>query len=169
MSAPRPSITVECYARTAPLGTSVEGTLDTLREYRDQGVIKDVSLEAWPDEAVLEGYTEETPIVVRYRRFRSWAEEAGVSLRPAFTVRERGSLIDDRTHAVLVLPECCLAVYVDGELATVAPHRTGTTTYAVEDALADLGRPDGGFPADPPTADPADPPATPASAAGRPE
>lgn len=140
MSPSRPPAIVECYTRAAPSGTSIEGTVETLRGYRDRGVIEDLALARWPDEVVLEGYAEETPQVAQYRRFRAWAERAGVSLAPGFTVRERGSLIDDRTDAVLVLPERCLAVRVDGELATVAPHRADGTTYTVEDALADLGR-----------------------------
>lgn len=165
MSAPSPPVTVECYIRAAPRGTSIEETAETLREYRDRGVIDEFSLEVWPDEVVVEGYTEDTALVSRYRRFRAWAEGTGVSLRPGFTVRERGSLIDDRTDAVLVLPECCLAVRVDGELTTVAPHRTDATTYGVEDALTDLGRLGRERSTRPPTTDPAttDHPTTPVS------
>ncbi|MFC6940360.1 HTH domain-containing protein [Salinirubellus sp. GCM10025818] len=170
MSPSRPPVTVECYARTAPQGTSIEDTLDTLREYRDRGVIEDVSFEVWPDEVALEGYAEETPIVDRYRRFRSWAEGVDVSLRPAFTVRERGSLIDDRTDAALVLPERCLAVRVDGELATVAPHRADGTTYTAEDALADIERSDPEFRVRASVADSVtEPTTTAASTAGRSE
>lgn len=163
------TVTVDCYVRAAPVGVPVEEVLDTLREYSGRGVIDDFALAVWPREISLAGYTEETPPVVRYRRFRSWAEEAGASLRPGFAVRERGSLVDDRTDAVLVLPECCLAVRVDGELTTVAPHRTGGTTYTVEDALADLVTLGRELSTRPSTADPTtDPDAIPTSAA-RPE
>lgn len=170
MNASDPPVTVECYARAAPLGTSVEGTLETLREYREREVVEDFSFEVWPDEVVTEGYAEETPLVTRYRRFRAWAEGAGVSLRPGFTVRERGSFVDERTDAVLVLPECCLAVHVDGELTTVAPHRVDAMTYTVEDALADLERLARELSARPSSTDPmADPQGAPISTRGRSE
>jgi hypothetical protein len=89
-----------------------------------------------------------------------------VSLCPGFTVRERASLVDERTMTVLVPPVLCLAIHVDGELSEVAPHRTDTATYTVEDALAGLGAldrapPDRPLTADPPTEAPTPPTSTP--------
>jgi hypothetical protein len=155
MTASPPPLTVDCYARAASLGAPVDGTLETLREYRCRGVIDDLTVRVWPEEVVLTDYAEETPTVAQYRRFRTWAERAGVSLRPGFTIRERTSIVDEGAVAVLVPPVLCLVIHVDGELAEVVPHRADTGTYTVEDALADLAALDRAPPKRTPTADPA--------------
>ena len=154
MSASPPPLTVDCYSRAASLGPPVDGALETLREYHRRGVIDELTVRVWPEEVVLTDYTEETPLLAQYRRFRTWAERAGVSLRPGFAIRERASLVDERTVTVLVPPVLCLAIHVDGELAEVAPHRTDTATYTVEDALTDLAPLERDPPDRPPSADP---------------
>lgn len=39
---------------------------------------------------------------------------------------------------MLCLPMICLAIHLDGSLASVVPHRSETKAYTIEDALADL-------------------------------
>lgn len=129
---------VECYVRAASLVAPVDANVEALRDHERRGVIDDLAVETWPDEVALTGAAEETTEVARYRRFETWAERAGVSLRPAFAVRERTTLVDDGAEVVLTLPVFCLAVSVNGHLELVAPHRTASTTYAVDDVLADL-------------------------------
>jgi hypothetical protein len=73
-----------------------------------------------------------------YERFRTWADNDGVSLEPAFARRTRTTLGGDGPVAFLLLPVVCLAVRVDGDLVTVAPHSTGATAYTVTDALSDV-------------------------------
>lgn len=133
-------VDVACHVRATSLVAPVDETVERLREFTDEGVVDDLTVETWPDEVVIDEETEDDPAVERYRRFGEWAEDADVSLRPAFTVRERTTLVEDRPKTALVLPVCCLAVYRDGELACVAPHRDGDETYTVDDALADLER-----------------------------
>jgi hypothetical protein len=91
---------------------------------------------------VLTEDTEESALIDQYRRFQTWAEQAGVSLHPAFLMRERATLVSEQPKRALVLPMMCFAIHIDGRLATVVPHRTDTTTYTVADALADLTTPD---------------------------
>jgi hypothetical protein len=146
-------IVIDCYARAAALGAPVDEPIETLREYDLRGVIEDLTVRVWPDEVVLTDDTQEASPIAQYRRFQTWADQAGVSLRPGFTIRQQGSLVSDQTTAALVLPTVSLAIHVDGELATVVPHQTDTTTYTVEDALADLAAPDQDPPSHPPTTD----------------
>lgn len=154
---PPSDITVECYVRAATVSGPVNETIETLQEYAGQDVIEALTVDVWPDEVVLTAETKETALIEQYRRFRTWAEQAGVSLHPAFLIRERATLVDDQPKRTLVFPMVCLAIHADGELATVVPHQTDTTTYTVEDALADLTAPDRPIPASHVEA-PSDPP-----------
>jgi hypothetical protein len=133
--------TVTCFARAGALGPRVDETIETLRDYDQRGTIDALTVDVWPDEVVLAAASRETTPVVQYHRFRRWAERAGVSLSPAFTIRRQASLVDEQPASALVLPVVCLAVRVDGELTTVAPHRFEGTAYTVEDVLEDLGSP----------------------------
>lgn len=71
-------------------------------------------------------------------RFRAWADNNGVSLEPAFEHRIRTTPAGDDQDAFLPLPVVCLAVRVDGDLVTVAPHTTGTTADTATDTLSDV-------------------------------
>lgn len=135
---PRSAVAVRCYVRASSLVEPVDATIERLREFDRTGVIDELRVEAWPDEVPLEGGPDHSDVVQRFEAFRAWADRLGASIRPAFTVRERTTLVADETRAVLVLPVVCLSIHVDGELASVVPHAEGETTYAVEDALADL-------------------------------
>lgn len=134
-------IRIECYVRAAPVGAPVDETIKTLREYDQRDVIEGFTVDVWPDEVALTGETKEMALIEEYRRFQIWAEQAGVSLQPAFRIREQATLVSDQPARTLVLPMVCLAIYADGELVTVVPHRTDETTYTVKDALADLSGP----------------------------
>lgn len=151
-------ITIECYARAATMSGPVNETIETLQAYDQQDVIETLTVDVWPDEVVLTAETKETALIEQYRRFQTWAEQTDVSLQPAFLIRERATIVSDQPKRALVLPMVCLAIHADGELTTVVPHQTDTTTYTVEDALADLTAPDRTIPTshmdapgDPPT------------------
>jgi hypothetical protein len=100
-------------------------------------VIDDISVTTWPDTVRL-GDACDNHALDTYEQFQSWADDADVSLRPAFKYRERDTLVSSESEMVLVLPVRCLALYVDDTLAGVAPHSNGTSVYTVEDALATL-------------------------------
>ena len=170
MSAPLSAITVDCYVRAASVVPPVDEFIETLRDYDQQGVIDDLTVGGWPDEVVLTTDTEVPPPIAQYRRFQTWAEQTDVSLRPSFTIRERTSLVSDQPKTILVPPVLCLAIHVNGELGTVVPHKSDTTTYTVEDALADLAALDRDSPARPPISDSAaEPRAPPTSTTGPPK
>lgn len=136
MTETQPSIAIDCYLRASSAGEEA-AVVDRLRGYLANGVIDDLTVGVWPDQVVLRPGTQEADAVERFRAFRAWADRHGVRISPPFDVRERATPVDDPA-AVLVLPSLCLAVRVDGELASVIPHRTETTAYTVADALAEL-------------------------------
>lgn len=132
-----PHVAVDCYVRASAAQDPVDDVLDTVHEYADAGSVDELSVGVWPDRIRL-GDDDAGAVIDDYERFQSWADTDGVSLEPAFTRRTRTTLPRDDPDTFLVLPVVCLAVRVDGDLVTVAPHTTGTTTYTVADALSDV-------------------------------
>lgn len=106
-------------------------------------------IETWPNEVVVSEHTQHTQVIETYEQFRAWADEAGVSITPAFDRRTVTSLIG-RTEEVLTLPVMCLAVY-DDDLRGVYPCTDSDETWTVTDYL-DAYEAAGGPPAVP-TAD----------------
>ncbi|MEF8783406.1 MAG: HTH domain-containing protein [Haloarculaceae archaeon] len=90
-------------------------------------------IETWPNEVVVSEHTRHTQVIETYEQFQAWAEEAGVSITPAFDRRTVTSLIG-RSEEVLTLPMMCLAVYDDG-LRGVYPCTDGDETWTVTDYL----------------------------------
>lgn len=139
-------VAVDCHVRPSLFVEPVDETIETLREYDERKVVDDLAIEPWPDSVRLgdsggnEGFRE------CYEEFRRWADGRDVSLEPGFLRRQQTTLVSEGRDTILTPPVVCLAVHVDGELASVAPHNTGTTVYTVEDALADIA----GFADDPP-------------------
>jgi hypothetical protein len=131
-------VALDCYVRATAAGVFVDDIVRTVHSYEEEGLLEECAVRFWPDEIRLIDDTEETPIITQYRQFQAWADREGVSLEPAFTRRERTTLVSDDSDTVLVLPVVCLAIRVDGELVRVAPHTTGSTPYTVRDALADI-------------------------------
>jgi len=77
-----------------------------------------------------------------YEEFRTWAEENGFSLEPAFRERTRSFIGMDDVEEVVVFPVVALALYDDRDLAAVFPCSDEERTYTVEDALAAFERGD---------------------------
>ena len=138
MTQSTPQVTVDCYVRAPSLAEPVDEVITRVRAYEQQGTIDGLAVEAWPNEVCLSGETEGGSVHEQYERFERWAGERGVSLEPAFTRRERTTLVSDETETVLVLPVACLAVSVDGELVRLAPCSVNGETYTISDALADI-------------------------------
>lgn len=153
-----PDTTVTCYTRAATLVAPIDDTITRLQEYDREGVIAELSVETWPAEVPFTAHEEEPEAITAYRRFKTWANREGVSMRPAFGFRNRTTLVSDTVETVLRLPMCCLAVTIDGRLELVAPHQTDETTVTVDDCLSLLAaaaRTTGGrSPRRPPTSTP---------------
>lgn len=73
-----------------------------------------------------------------YLEFSTWAAETEATLTPFFRVRE--CYVPGRADCDdwLVLPAMCLAVYHDGALDAVYPHKVGDRTRSVVDGIEQL-------------------------------
>lgn len=138
MPSSTPSIDIGCYTRACTVVEPVDTVVQTLRTYDDRDIVDTVQIETWPDEVPLADDQTAQSIVEQYDRFTTWADREGVSLEPAFETRDRTTLVSETAETVLRLPVVCLAIHLDDELSSVVPHRTSTTTYTVEEALADI-------------------------------
>lgn len=139
MTRHKPHVALDCYVRASAALEPTDDLLETLHEYADTGLVDEFSLDVWPDRVRLgDDGSASAAVVDDYERFRTWADKDGVSLEPAFACRTHATMAHDDPDAFLRLPIVCLAVRVDGDLVTVAPHTTGTTAYTVADALSDV-------------------------------
>lgn len=134
------AVTVDCYKRASTLGQPVDSVIERVRDYEQRGVIAGYTIQGWPDQISLTEDSGAASLRDQYETFQAWADEHGVSLAPAFTRRERTSLVRDTPETVLVLPVLCFGIRIDGTLASVVPHCTGTETYTVAAALDDIER-----------------------------
>jgi hypothetical protein len=107
--------------------------IDRLGRLASAGTLDAYEIETWPDEVALSEHTRHSRVVETYRRFRTWAEDTGVSIAPPFDRRTVTSLVG-RTEEVLTLPVMCLAVYEE-ELCGVYPCNDGDETWTVTDYL----------------------------------
>lgn len=142
-------LSVECYLRGSVAGHLVNDIIDLGARYGATDILDEITFETWPN-TVRIGDNCQNKALETYEQFQAWADDTNVSLRPGFKYRERETLVSGDSETVLVLPVRCLALYVDGSLAGVAPHSNGDTVYTVEDALATLPSLTGTIPADEP-------------------
>lgn len=109
-----------------------------LERLDDRDVAVDVTRREWPERVPVgdcDGWIRDT-----YLAFTDWADRNGTELTPFFSTRECYTPDRETYTDWLVLPAFCLAVYEDGELNTVYPHKDGTETRTVEDAIDALER-----------------------------
>lgn len=133
-----PHVAVGCFIRSSAAVKSVDGAIRTLHEYDTEGTVNEVSTGVWPDIVKLTDETADSTALEQYERFRTWADDNGVSLAPAFTKREWTNRLTGESDTIVRLPVLCLAIYIDDECVSVAPHSTGTDVYTVKDALNDI-------------------------------
>ncbi|MFC7045709.1 HTH domain-containing protein [Halobacteriaceae archaeon GCM10025711] len=98
------------------------------------------NVESWPSRATLAD--EKLPVVATFERFEDWADEEGVSIRPAFDVHTHHCGFTGDESEVLITPSICLAVRDEDELQGVYPCSEDGTVCTVDDVLASLERGD---------------------------
>lgn len=116
-----------------PVAGPVTTVIDRLGRLRAEGTVEGFDIQCWPDEVSLSGDTH-PEVVATFERYEAWADEQGVSLRPAFDVRSVSPLVGERRE-LLRLPTACLAVHEDGDLVGVFPCTDGDDTWTVADCL----------------------------------
>ena len=105
-------VTMTLRTRTPVCGARTT-VINRLGRLRAAGVIEEFEVQTWPDEVVLSDGATTDDAVQTFERFERWADERGVSVRPAFDVRTLSSLVG-RSREVLTLPMMSLAVSADG-------------------------------------------------------
>lgn len=137
---PRPEgqVTIDCYVRADAISDPVESRVASVQALEREDIVDECSVRTWPSEVVLTPLTEGTLAVRRFRTFEEWAAQWGVHIDPPFRRTTQRSDLTGETREVLRTPAVCLAVYADGRLREVFPHRSQGTTYSVADAVETL-------------------------------
>lgn len=138
MTPPHSAVAIDCYVRASTPSEVTGRTIQKLQKYDREGRIDDLTVQSWPSKVALTDDCWGTDTVERFETFRAWAERHAVRICPPFEIREQTSLVDDDSTPMVVLPTLCLAIYIDGKLESVFPHRSEKTEYTVGDAMADL-------------------------------
>lgn len=135
----RDSLTIRAYVRPSLLFDPVDGKIARLQALEAAGGVNEVTVEAWPETVPLGSEPTFPEVIETFERFDEWAKAAGASIRPPFTVRTTTSEFTGETKRLLHTPVICLALDVNGRLASVVPRSEGDTNRSVTDALAALG------------------------------
>lgn len=129
-------------------------TLARLHRLVDVGTLATIDVDVWGSHAVMDSLTdhEHAPSLEAVSDFERWAEKHDYTLAPAFARRECGSMIDDETREVRVVPLVTLAVYEGDRLEAVYPHADDDRVRTVADGIETLeatAPPDDDRPGDP--------------------
>lgn len=140
MSDQTSEITAVCHVRAPLLLEPVDAQVETLQACEAEGAIDELLLRSWPKEVALSEESPHQEVLENYERFRRWAAERGVSVRPPFRERSTTSQVTGETRERLVTPLLCLELYADGDVVGVFPHTDEATdeTYTTDDAIATL-------------------------------
>ncbi|AFZ74928.1 HTH domain-containing protein [Natronobacterium gregoryi] len=131
-------LTTVCHVRTPLLLEPMDSQVETLQACESETQIDDLLLRSWPKEVTRSENSPHQEVLETYERFRSWADQRGVSVRPPFRERTRTSPVTGETRELLVTPLLCLEIYHDDELIGVFPHSEGEETYTTDEAIAAL-------------------------------
>lgn len=132
---------VELFVRDGlpePAARQCERLTNRLTALEADDTVAAVATFTW-DKRVQCGDPVKTKARDRYEEFEAWAADRGVSLRPFFGTRECYSMETGERGEWIVYPALCLAVYDDGDLASVFPHADGDDYRSVTDGLDALG------------------------------
>lgn len=142
---PHSDVTVDLYLRSFG-NVSTQSSRDTgitrLERLRERGVVADVTVEVRGNRVIPDGATARTDegreTLDQIERFRSWADQAGMSLESFFDAEETRSPITDEDYTTLPLPTMTLAEYQGEQLRFVAPYTDTKTPYTAADRLETL-------------------------------
>lgn len=137
---------VELWVReTTPYGVAdrVRSIHERFRDLERRGSVADVDLDVWGRVVAVSGDAVgdvSDALNAKVKEFRAWAEHAGCTLEPAFSVRRRDAAPGHGSDAVLVLPVVCAALYDGDDLLAVFPHTDDGDVRPVSDCLERLER-----------------------------
>lgn len=132
-----PELFVQCYARPALVLEPIDSKIRTLQQLSKEDTIAGLDLRYWPCEVQWSETVESEPLRA-YRRFSEWADACAVDVHPPFRRRHSQTLADTSGSHMLVTPVMALALYDEGRLVGVFPHRDEAVHRSVADAIAAL-------------------------------
>jgi len=135
------SITVELYTREElppPAVEQSEAIYERLENLTHRDGVEEINQETWVKRTPVQGCTD--AVRDTYLAMTEWASNADVALDPFFQTRECYSATEEGWTDWIVLPAICLAIYEDGDLSAVYPHRDGAETRTVADGVQQLER-----------------------------
>lgn len=114
--------------------------IDRLRDLVEDGPLTDLDVDAWGASVRATGGNDVAAVQETVDEFTCWAERNDCSLTPAFEWRATDSFLDEEpeSESVVVLPLLCLAVYDDGKLEAVYPHRDDDEVHTIHDGVEAL-------------------------------
>jgi len=127
----------ELYVRDSlpkPAARQCDRLTDRLTDLEAEDELEAAAVHTW-DKRIERGDSVQTSARDRYAEFEAWAADRGVSLRPFFGTRECYSMETGEKGDWIVYPALCLAVYEDGDLASVFPHADGDDFRSVLDGI----------------------------------
>ena len=130
----------ELWLRQDTYGTyeAQHDVLDRMRRLEEAGVLDESTVAGWGKQVLTFEADVRSETLTVLDSFERWAEEAGVSLEPAFDRRVESPMLSSETHEVAVFPVVCFALYEGNDVRAVFPCTTEEGTYTVEDALDTL-------------------------------
>lgn len=133
-------IWAELWLRQDTYGTyeAQQAVLDRIRGLEEAGVLDDSTVAGWGKQVLTFEADVRSETLVALDSFECWAEEAGVSLEPAFDRRTESPLLSTETYEVAVFPVACLALYEGNDVWGVFPCTTREGVYTIQDALDTL-------------------------------
>jgi hypothetical protein len=108
--------------------------LGRLRALNADGTLDELRVETWDHRARRDDRGVDTALTA-YHVFDSWASARGVSMAPAFDEHRCRNAFTDSEYTTTTLPVLCLAVYEEGKLLAVYPHRGPEGAKTVLDGL----------------------------------
>ncbi|WP_254272047.1 HTH domain-containing protein [Haloarcula marina] len=116
--------------------------LDRTAALVEDGPLAERNVHVWGDRAPANRADARTA-VGEYARdrvtvFREWAAANGLSLTPAFEMREVDATMHDTHYRAIRFPAVLLAEYRGADLVCVTPHTDGDEVTTVSDRLAEL-------------------------------
>lgn len=126
-------VAVDVYVRPDQLAGALDEHVRELRALATEGTLEAVDVHSWPSRVPVQSPAADA--VERFREFRAWADDRGVSIQPPFSVHAVASEFTGERRTYLSTPVCCLAVSAGGALAGVYPHTDDEEHYSVADGV----------------------------------
>lgn len=120
-----------------PSRGTLDAVLDRLDTLASDGRLGGYDVTSWPAHVRFDVEPATDSVLDRFERFWTWAESEGLSITPAFGIRQGRTMLGEYEQ-VLDTPVVFAWVTVDGEIRAVAPCADGSETATLMDLIGEL-------------------------------